>query len=60
MKTTLDTIGRLALLATILPAVLYLFGKIDLASTKNAMLAATVVWFIVAPLAQRLHPEGKS
>ena len=43
-------IASIALVATIVPAVLFLHGSISLAATKMSMLIATISWFISAPL----------
>jgi hypothetical protein len=39
-----------ALVATILPPVLFFVGRIGLDATKAWMLAATVVWFVATPI----------
>lgn len=50
MRPILQVISGLALAATIVPPILFLAGRIDLAAAKWWMLAATVVWFAVTPL----------
>jgi hypothetical protein len=49
MHTTVKILAPLSLAATILPAVLCAFKAIDDGTMKLAMLAATVVWFALAP-----------
>jgi hypothetical protein len=39
-----------ALAGSIVPAVLFFFGHVDLAAVKLGMLVATVVWFAVTPV----------
>jgi hypothetical protein len=50
MKPIFRAIALLALVGTIAPSLLYLAGKIGLPAVKNAMLAATVTWFVFAAL----------
>jgi hypothetical protein len=50
MYTFAKTLGLLALAATILPPVLFMMKILPLESMKGIMLAATVVWFVTAPL----------
>jgi ACR3 family arsenite efflux pump ArsB len=50
MRTLLQIISWLALAGTILPALLYLFGSLDLVRVKWWMLLATIVWFVTVPL----------
>jgi hypothetical protein len=42
-------ISMLALVATVLPSVLFLMGNISMDSMKWVMIVATVVWFVVTP-----------
>jgi len=49
MRLALQTISYVALVATILPSVLFLADRLTLDQAKWGMLAATVVWFAVAP-----------
>ena len=49
MKILLGSIACLALLATILPAILIFFGKIELETHRNIMAVGMVVWFLTAP-----------
>ncbi len=50
MKLLAQIASVAALAGTILPAVLFLTGRLDLAAVKAWMLAATVVWFVATPL----------
>jgi hypothetical protein len=49
MRLGLKIASYLALLATILPSVLFLADRITLDQAKWTMLAATLVWFALAP-----------
>lgn len=57
MRTLLQLISAIALLATILPSIMFLSGSLDLAQTKLAMLIATVIWFIATPLWMGQPPQ---
>jgi hypothetical protein len=57
MRRILQALSWTALATTIVPSVLYLSGRVDLPQTKNAMLLATIVWFIVTPLWMGREPE---
>ena len=50
MKTLAQIISWLALAATIIPALMYLTGGIELDRVKLWMLVATVVWFVTVPI----------
>lgn len=50
MRRALQGLSWLALLGSIVPAVLYLGGSLDLAALKTAMLLATLLWFLTVPL----------
>jgi hypothetical protein len=39
-----------ALIATIVPPVLYFYGHLDLDATKGWMLGAAVAWFAATPI----------
>lgn len=54
MKIVLTLLGRIGLIMTIMPAFLFFFEIIDMADTKNWMLAGTALWFVCAPITQRL------
>jgi hypothetical protein len=49
MRLILQLISLAALVATIVPPILFLVGQLTLDSTKWIMLAATLVWFAVTP-----------
>jgi hypothetical protein len=49
-RILLQTISGIALAGTILPSVMYVAGRMDLAASKGWLLAATIVWFVVTPL----------
>ena len=50
MRRIVQTMSWIALGATIVPALLYLFGGLGITQVKFWMLAATVVWFVTVPL----------
>jgi hypothetical protein len=50
MKRVVQLISLMALAATILPALMYTAGSMDLPTVKTTMLIATVVWFIATPM----------
>lgn len=50
MKTLAKILGLLALVATILPPALFMFKVMALETVKWTMLAATIVWFVTAPV----------
>lgn len=49
MRPILQVISLAALVATIVPPILFLVGRMSLDQTKWTMLAATLVWFAVTP-----------
>jgi hypothetical protein len=49
MRLSLKIISYAALVATILPSILFLADRITLDHAKWTMLAATALWFAVAP-----------
>lgn len=49
MRIFLQITSWVALVATILPAVLFLANALDLNQTKWIMLAGTLVWFAATP-----------
>lgn len=53
MRTIARVVGLVALLGTIAPPAAYLAGSMSLESMKTWLLVFTVVWFIVAPVADR-------
>jgi len=50
MKPILIIVSLLALAGTILPALLFLGGAMQLSQVKTWMLVATITWFVTAPL----------
>lgn len=50
MRSLSKYLGLLALAGTIVPAVLFMFKLMPLEWMKIVMLAATLVWFVTAPL----------
>ena len=48
MRTILQFISLLALIALTLPSVNFLAGKLELNMVKWLMLVATIVWFVTA------------
>lgn len=50
MRVILQIVSGAALAITIAPSVLFLAGRMTLEQSKWMLLAATVVWFIAAPL----------
>ena len=50
MRSILQIISLLALIALTLPSVLFLAGRLELNMVKWIMLLATIVWFVTASL----------
>ena len=50
MRSILQIISLLALIALTLPSVLFLAGRLALDMVKWLMLLATIVWFVTAAL----------
>ena len=48
MRSILQIISLLALIALTLPSVIFLAGKLELNMVKWTMLLATIVWFVTA------------
>ncbi len=48
MRTILQFISLLALIALTLPSVIFLAGQLELDRVKWFMLIATIVWFVTA------------
>ncbi|MHC4086270.1 MAG: hypothetical protein ACYSWZ_21050 [Planctomycetota bacterium] len=48
MRTILQFISLMALIALTLPSVIFLAGKLELDRVKWLMLVATIVWFVTA------------
>lgn len=50
MRIVLQIVSWAALVATIVPPILFLAGRLTLDQSKWTLLLATVVWFATAPL----------
>jgi hypothetical protein len=50
VKTTARFVSLVSLVGTILPPVLYFYGRVDLDATKLWMLVATIAWFAATPV----------
>lgn len=50
MKTIAVAASLIALAGTILPAVFFVAGQLELDAVKLWMLVATVVWFVATPV----------
>ncbi len=50
MRSILQIISLLALIALTLPSVLFLAGRLELNMVKWLMILATIVWFVTAAL----------
>ncbi len=48
MRSILQFISLLALIALTLPSIIFLAGKLELDMVKWIMLVATIVWFVAA------------
>lgn len=60
MSTLLRIISSLGLALTILPPVLFLAGSMTLERVQVLMILGTVVWFLSAPIGQRLRASEDS
>jgi hypothetical protein len=49
MRFALQCVSWIALVATLLPSLLFLAGSIELATCSWLMLVATIVWFTATP-----------
>ncbi len=49
MKPIAVSASAIALAGTIVPACLYVTGRLDLDAVKVWMLASTIVWFVATP-----------
>ncbi|MDQ8187900.1 hypothetical protein [Pelagicoccus sp. SDUM812002] len=56
MNTVFKTLGRIGLLLTILPSILYFIDKMELEDVKLYMTIGMVAWFVGSILASRLVP----
>jgi len=48
MRTILQIVSLLALIALILPSIIFLAGRMELDTVKWLMLLASIAWFIAA------------
>ena len=48
MRTILQIVSLLALIALTLPSIIFLAGRMELETVKWLMLLATIVWFVAA------------
>jgi hypothetical protein len=58
MRTVAQIISVLSLAGTIMPALLFFAGRIDLAQVKFWMLVWTVAWFVATPLWMERKVKG--
>ena len=58
METVLKILGRIGLVLTILPSVLYLTGMVQLGTVKIIMIVGTVLWLVAAPMVQKLNKQA--
>jgi len=49
MRLILQLISFIALVMTVLPAIVYFSGNMELDRVKWLLILATVVWFVVTP-----------
>ena len=50
IKTIARPVGYLSLLGTIVPPLLFMFHKLELAPMQTIMLVSCIAWFVAAPL----------
>ena len=50
MRTTARIVSWVSLAGTLLPALLFWAGRLDLDQVKLAMLVATIAWFAATPV----------
>lgn len=60
LKIVLNIIAILALVATILPAILFLRGDISLVPLKQIMLVGTITWFAANIIKTRVTSQEES
>ncbi len=56
MITVFKILGRIGLLLTLVPAILYFFDSIELSSVKFYMTIGMIAWFAGSIVAGRLKP----
>lgn len=49
MRKLLQLLSWVALAGNLLPAILFMQGRIDLAGVHRYMLLATIAWFVLTP-----------
>jgi hypothetical protein len=49
LRRVLQCVSWMALVATLVPSLLYLAGRCDLVQCSTWMLLATLIWFAVTP-----------
>jgi len=57
MQQILKIVGRIGLLVTIVPAILFLMGWVSLDASKILMIIGTIIWLVTAPLVQKMNKE---
>ena len=57
MQQILKIVGRIGLLVTIVPALLFLMGWISLDVSKTLMIVGTIMWLVAAPLVQKMNKK---
>lgn len=62
MRTALQITSWVALAATIVPALLFLAGSLDLNQTQWTMLAGTLAWFASTPwwMGRKIQPAAEN
>ena len=60
MNIILKLIGRLGLLLTLLPSLLYLLDIMTLSTTKLIMIVGAIMWMAAAPIVQKRNKEAAS
>ena len=58
MENVLKIAGRVGLVLTLIPSILYLSGTMELATAKLVMIAGTIMWLVAAPIVQKMHKES--
>lgn len=55
MDKILKIVGRVGLVLTLLPSILYLLNMMELGTAKLVMIVGTVLWLVAAPIVQKLN-----
>lgn len=53
MDNILKIVGRVGLVLTILPSILFLLNMMSLGTAKWVMILGTVLWLVAAPIVQK-------